>query len=156
MLSSSGHYTSCLIQRDVACRCPFFLLARHRRPHTLHPWIPITTPDGRYLIVRGRLWRATNPGLGEQERQGLVNELMDARRAVKSAKANGVGEGLATARQAVDSTKRGLGERGPVWWTDGAPDWNRHLGRSTPYAGWFKNVDTRKTTPRKGSADAEG
>jgi len=98
---------------------------------------PLTSPDGRYLIVRGRLWRTANPGLGEQERQRLVSELMDARRAVKTAKASGDGEALAAARRAVDSAKVGLGERGPVWWTDGAPDWNRHLVKNSPYAGWF-------------------
>jgi len=100
----------------------------------------LTTPDGRYLIVRGWLWRAANPGLGEQERQLLVNALMDARRAVKAAKASGDGEALAAARQAVDSAKRGLGERGPVWWTDGEPDWNRHLVKNTPYAEWFSQL----------------
>ena len=26
-----------------------------------------------------------------------------------------------------------LGERGPVWWSDGAPDYNRHLIKNTPY-----------------------
>ncbi len=98
---------------------------------------PLTTPDGRYLIVRGRLWRTANPGLGEQERQRLVSELMDARRAVKTAKASGDREALAAARRAVDSAKVGLGERGPVWWTDGASDWNRHLVKNTPYAEWF-------------------
>ncbi len=96
---------------------------------------PLTTPDGRYLIVRGRLWRTANPGLGEQERQRLVSELMEARRAAKSAKFNGDEEALAAARRAVDSAKRGLGERGPVWWTDGAPDWNRHLWRTLPMRG---------------------
>lgn len=40
---------------------------------------PLTTPDGRYLVVRGGLWRTVNLGLGEQEEQRLVNELMDAR-----------------------------------------------------------------------------
>jgi hypothetical protein len=44
---------------------------------------PAFTPDGRYLIVRGRLWRAANPGLAESDRKDLVAELMDARRAVK-------------------------------------------------------------------------
>lgn len=97
---------------------------------------PITTPDGRYLIVRGRLWRTTNLGLGEQERQRLVDELMDARRAVKAAKGSGSPDALATARRAVDNAKRGLGERGAVWWTDGAPDLNRHLAKNTRYAGW--------------------
>lgn len=99
---------------------------------------PLTTLDGRYLVVRGRLWRTTNPGLSEQERERLFHELMEARRAVKSAKFNGDADALETARQAVDSAKRGLGERGPVWWTDGAPDWNRDLVKNSPYAGWFE------------------
>jgi hypothetical protein len=44
---------------------------------------------------------------------------------------------LAAARQAVDAAKRALGEGGPVWWNDGAPDYNRHLAKNTPYADWF-------------------
>jgi len=28
-----------------------------------------TTPDGRYFVVRGRLWRCTDPSLSEAERQ---------------------------------------------------------------------------------------
>ncbi|RYE34647.1 MAG: hypothetical protein EOP23_03805 [Hyphomicrobiales bacterium] len=92
------------------------------------------TPDGRYFIVAGRLWRSTNPGLPEAERQSLVDELMDARRAVKNAKA-GKGD-LVAARAAVDAAKVALGERGPVWWHDGAPDFNRHLAKNTPYADW--------------------
>ena len=41
------------------------------------------------------------------------------------------------ARAAVDAAKRALGERGPVWWTDGAPDFNRKLVANTPYAQWY-------------------
>lgn len=92
------------------------------------------TPDGRYFIVAGRLWRSNNPTLPEETRQGLVDELMDARRAVKDAKA-GKGD-LKAARAAVETAKVALGERGPVWWDDGAPDYNRHLARNTPYAEW--------------------
>ena len=33
---------------------------------------------------------------------------------------------------------RALGERGPVWWTDGAPDLGRRMARNTPYAEWFR------------------
>ncbi|WP_084621395.1 hypothetical protein [Luteibacter yeojuensis] len=95
------------------------------------------TPDGRYLIVRGRLWRTTKPNLGEQERERLVHELMNARRAVKAAKANEDDKGVAAARRAVNSAKTALGERGPVWWTDGAKDFNRTLVKNTPYASWF-------------------
>jgi hypothetical protein len=93
-----------------------------------------TTPDGRYFMVAGRLWRSTNPVIPEDERQRLVDRLMDARRAVKDAKA-GKGD-MKAARAAVDAAKVALGERGPVWWQDGAPDLNRHLAKNTPYAAW--------------------
>lgn len=42
-----------------------------------------------------------------------------------------------TAREQVDRAKQALGERGPVWWTDGAPDFNRRLAKNTPYRDWF-------------------
>ncbi|MBB4131480.1 hypothetical protein GGR62_002271 [Xanthomonas campestris] len=95
----------------------------------------ITTPDGRYLIVRGRLWRAANPHLSERARAALVGDLMDACREVKAARGNDDAQRLASARHAVQMAKVALGERGPVWWTDGSQDVNRHLVRNTPYAG---------------------
>ncbi|MEA1072464.1 hypothetical protein SH584_07320 [Sphingomonas sp. LY29] len=102
---------------------------------------PPRTPDGRYIVVEGkagpRLWRASNPGLSETERQQLVDQLMDARRAVRDAK--GDPDLLAKARAAVDRAKRGLGERGPVWWDDGSADLNRTLVRNSPYAEWWTN-----------------
>jgi hypothetical protein len=49
---------------------------------------------------------------------------MNARRAVKAAKAIQDPESEANAHGLVDEAKRGLGERGSVWWTDGAPDFN--------------------------------
>lgn len=82
------------------------------------------TPDGRYFMVRGRLWRTSNPALPAEEWTRLVRELMDARRARDRAR--------------VDAAKRALGERGPVWWDDGAPDVNRHLAKNTPYADWAR------------------
>ena len=98
------------------------------------------TPDGRYFVVRGRLWRCANPMLAEAERRRLVETLMTARRAVGVARRAGDPAQIATARAAVDTAKRGLGERGPVWWTDGAPDYNRHLVRNTPYAEWHASI----------------
>lgn len=95
------------------------------------------TPDGRYFVVRGRLWRCADPRLSRTERARLVRELMTARRAVAAARRAGNAADLATARAAVDAAKRALGERGPVWWTDGAPDYNRHMARNTPYAAWY-------------------
>ncbi len=96
---------------------------------------PLETPDGRYIVVRGRLWRKSNPRLPPERLMSLVSELMSARRAVRQA---GADEGrLRHARDAVNAAKIALGERGPVWWSDGAPDFNRHLVTSTPYADWY-------------------
>ncbi|MFD1480770.1 hypothetical protein [Paracoccus nototheniae] len=102
----------------------------------------LRTPDGRYIVVRGRLWRATNPHLSEAERQRLTNELMDARRAVKAARAAGDCAAEDTAHRAVNLAKHALGERGAVWWDDGAPDMNRKMARNTPYADWFRHETT--------------
>ena len=101
---------------------------------------PPATPDGRYIIVRGRLWRASDPSLAPDRRQRLVEELITERRAGGAAPRSGAEQAVRLARAAVDRLKRELGERGPVWWTDGAPDFNRHMVRNTPYAGWFAKL----------------
>ncbi|SNR42600.1 hypothetical protein EYF88_07685 [Paracoccus sediminis] len=94
--------------------------------------MPLLTPDGRYIVVRGRLWRAANPHLDTADRAGLVSALMTARRTVRSAsRARDAGMERA-ARRAVHDAKIALGERGPVWWNDGAPDFNRRMVRNTP------------------------
>jgi hypothetical protein len=98
------------------------------------------TLDGRYIVVRGRLWRCTNPDLPENMRQHLVAELMKARRQKCAALRAKDQVGVKVARAAIDTAKRKLGERGDAWWTDGAPDWNRHLVKTTPYAEWFIGI----------------
>jgi hypothetical protein len=98
------------------------------------------TPDGRYFVVRGRLWRCTNPQLGEEERQRLTRELMAARRAVGSALRANDQSALRAARAKVDGAKVALGERGAVWWSDGAPDYNQRMAANTPYAKWFAEL----------------
>jgi hypothetical protein len=98
------------------------------------------TPDGRYFVVRGRLWRCTNPAVRDEERTRLTAALMAGRRAVGAALKRGDEDALATARAAVNEAKIALGERGPVWWTDGSPDLNRHMVRDTTYAAWFRDL----------------
>jgi hypothetical protein len=98
------------------------------------------TPDGRYIVVRGRLWRRANPGLSEEMRAALVAELMAARRAKQTAIRAGDDAARQEARARVDAAKTALGERGPVWWSDGAPDLNRHMARTTVYADWFARL----------------
>lgn len=95
----------------------------------------LTTPDGRYIVVRGLLWRTSNLLLPEDERKRLVSELMSARRSVKDAA--GDPERLRSARDAVNDAKVALAERGTVWWSDGAPALNRHLAKTTPDAEWY-------------------
>lgn len=91
------------------------------------------TPDGRYIIVDGVLWRATDPRLPDDRRQYLVKELMDARRAVGAAKRAGDARAESRARGRVHAAKVALGERGPVWWSDGAPDLTRKKVAGTSY-----------------------
>ncbi len=102
---------------------------------------PPVTPDGRYFVVRGRLWRCSDPTLSVDERERLVHELMQARSAKGSAMRAGDGSAREAARRRVDAAKHALGERGTVWWTDGAPDYNRHMAKNSPYAEWFASLN---------------
>jgi hypothetical protein len=65
---------------------------------------------------------------------------MSARRAKQAAMRANDADAREAARARVDAAKVALGERGPVWWTDGAPDLNRHMARTTPYAEWFASL----------------
>jgi hypothetical protein len=98
---------------------------------------PPRTPDGRYIVVNGVLWRASDPALAEPERERLVRALMGARRTVGAAQRAGDPGAERAARAAVQAAKVALGERGPVWWTDGAPDLNRRRVEKTDYAQWW-------------------
>jgi hypothetical protein len=98
------------------------------------------TPDGRYFVVRGRLWRRSNPALREEERERLVRKLMRARSGVGRACRAGDAEAERTARREVHQAKVALGERGPPWWEDGAPDYNQRPVRDTPYARWYREL----------------
>lgn len=107
------------------------------------PPYPVT-PDGRYFVVRGRLWRVTNPALGADERMKWQRELMRARSALGRARRAGDDTARKAARRAIDEAKIALGERGPVWWTDGAPDYNRRMAVNTPYRDWFEHINNAK------------
>jgi len=62
---------------------------------------------------------------------------MQARAAVGRAKRSGDADSERVARRRVHEAKLALGERGAVWWTDGAPDFNRFLVKNTPYGDWY-------------------
>ena len=69
-----------------------------------------------HLEIDGRRWRASDPQLADATRQRLVDELMDARRAVAAANRADDEVALAAARSRVQDAKVALGERGPRWW----------------------------------------
>ena len=71
------------------------------------------TEDGRYIVVDGRRWRASDPSIPDELRTELVSELMAARRAVGSAE---VECETSAALRRVHDAKVALGERGVAWW----------------------------------------
>ncbi|TDL79702.1 hypothetical protein E2L08_08850 [Palleronia sediminis] len=92
------------------------------------------TPDGRYFVSRGRLWRKTDPRLDDTTRRAAIKRLMQARRDIGRI---GDGDDPSEARARVDAAKRELGERGPVWWDDGAPDEGGRAPWNSSYAEWW-------------------
>lgn len=74
---------------------------------------PERTEDGRYLVVRGRRWRATDPSLSESVASRLRSELGRARSALRGSRDPVV---IAAWRERVQLAKEGLGERGTAWW----------------------------------------
>ncbi|MES1954981.1 hypothetical protein [Salinisphaera hydrothermalis] len=107
-------------------------MSRARYPHT---------PDGRYFVARNRLWRCTDPSLDEAQRQAWVSALMAARRAIRDARDDA---SVRAARQQVQKAKEALGERGPVWWDDGAADETRRSPANSSYADWWASLSAEE------------
>lgn len=75
---------------------------------------PELTDDGRYVVIKGRRWRATDPAIPEERRAELTRILMAWRREVRRTKGTA---GESAARAGVQAAKVALGERGsPPWW----------------------------------------
>ena len=70
-------------------------------------------PESAFITVDGRRWRTSDPGIPDQLRQELVNELMAARRAIRNGKNPSV---IRRSRGRVNDAKVALGERGYGWW----------------------------------------
>ena len=91
---------------------------------------PDVTPDGRYIVVGGRRWRATDPAIPEQRRAELTQILMAWRREVRRTRGT---ESEPDARAGVHAAKVALGERGTPWWEQSPEDrrarWNAEVPR---------------------------
>lgn len=96
------------------------------------------TPDGRYFVAKDRLWRCHDPNLDDKTLTKLKSDLGTARAKVKNSQLDSLER--REARKAVNTAKIALGERGPVWWTDGAPDENRKAPKNTSYADWWRGL----------------
>jgi hypothetical protein len=84
------------------------------------PEAPDRTPDGRWIVVNGRRWRAADPELPDDVRAELQHHLGRARAAVRTAGKAGDDAAVREARRRVGLAKHGLGERGEPWWEQDA------------------------------------
>lgn len=98
------------------------------------------------MVVRGRLWQLSNPNVSETDRKLLLAALMDARRAVRDSGTDSDVQALAHAR--VNAAKIALGERGPTWWDNGKPDYNKYFVKNTPYRSWFEGMSSNSNDLR--------
>ncbi|MCM0619493.1 hypothetical protein [Nocardioides bruguierae] len=86
------------------------------------------TDDGRWIVVDGRRWRATDPDVPGARRDELTKILMAWRREVR--RTRGTDEERA-ARDGVRAAKVALGERGTPWWEQSPAErearWSAHV-----------------------------
>jgi hypothetical protein len=97
-----------------------------------------TTPDGRYVVIEGRRWRATDPLIPEDVAAELRSLLMKGRRGV-SAAAGKDDVAMRDARRLVQRAKVGLGERGTPWWEQTEQErrerWTQAIGGTSSSSG---------------------
>ncbi|MBF4162159.1 hypothetical protein [Nocardioides acrostichi] len=87
--------------------------------------MPERTDDGRYIVVDGRRWRATDPDIPEERRHELQRVLMAWRREVKRTRGSADER---VARDGVQAAKVALGERGTPWWEQSDAERRRRWG----------------------------
>lgn len=114
-------------------------IAAKKQPEPKYP----VTLDGHYFVVRGRLWRCTNPALSKEEREEHTKTLMDARRHMRKDQPENV---RSEAKTRVQEAKVALGERGPVWWSASEGEvCDRKMAKNTTYRDWFDSLSTSGT-----------
>lgn len=78
--------------------------------------------DEKWLVVKGRRWRRTDPSLPEDVVAALTSHLGRGRSGVRVGKQARDDAAVAAARRRVGLAKHGLGERGPRWWDEPEAD----------------------------------
>ena len=99
----------------------------------------VQTPDRRYLVVGDKLLRSYNPDLPNDRIDELLIVLFNSRRDLRRARQR---EGTEPPELvgAIEAARLALGQSGPVWWDDGAPDLDGAPVLSTCYAEWYKSA----------------
>ncbi|WP_072802396.1 hypothetical protein [Rhodococcoides yunnanense] len=87
------------------------------------------TDDGRYIVVNGRKWRATDPDIPEERSAELRSILMAWRRDVRRT------AGADESRAGVQAAKVALGERGTPWWDQSDDERRRRWETDVPRPG---------------------
>ena len=93
---------------------------------------PERTPDGRYVVIDGRRWRATDPAIPEERRAELTRILMAWRREVGRTKGT---DEEAPSRAGVQAAKVALGERGTPWWEQSDAEREERWSAGVPVPG---------------------
>jgi hypothetical protein len=83
---------------------------------------PDRTPDGHFVVIDGRRWRATDPEIPADAAARLRSLLMRARRDVGAARRSQDAAAERDARTRVHTAKVALGERGTPWWEQGSAE----------------------------------
>jgi hypothetical protein len=97
---------------------------------------PERTSDGRYVVIDGRRWRATDPAIPEERQAELRSILMAWRREVRRTKGT---DEERSSRDGVQAAKVALGERGTPWWEQSDAErrarWEADVPSPRPAAG---------------------
>lgn len=92
---------------------------------------PPRTDDGRYFVIDGRRWRATDPDIPAERRDELTRVLMAWRRDVRRTRGT---DDEAASRRGVQAVKVALGERGaPPWWEQDDTERRRRWELDVPW-----------------------
>jgi hypothetical protein len=90
------------------------------------------TDDGRYIVVAGRRWRATDPMIPPERAAELRSALMAWRREIKAVRGT---EAERPARDGVQAVKVALGERGCPWWEQTTAERKQRWEAAVPLPG---------------------
>ena len=90
------------------------------------------TEDGRYIVVAGRRWRASDPLVPPERAAELRSALMAWRREVRAVRGTAAER---AARDGVQAAKVALGERGRPWWEQTSAERQQRWETAVPLPG---------------------